>query len=189
MYFFAAKLCLPFCRIQLRHTTGNKSLRSSLYLPKNVFLNLTFPLLNTVSALRLRQKNSSWWLQANRAGGRTGEKWFTLIFRFFLIFVKTFKTIIFRALYTCTSTSQGIDYFENLCLQTESTCADQRTFSPPRVRRMIIMLMMITSTPLGLISGRGFWLLLPKRVIANCHPHNNFDNDEIADREGTPPWP
>jgi len=29
--------------------------------------------------------------------------------------------------------SPGIDYFENLCLQTETTCADQRTFSPPRV--------------------------------------------------------
>ena len=73
-----------------------------------------------------------------------------------------------------TSTSQGIDYFENLCLQTESTCADQRTFSPPRVRRMIMMMMMISGqggyTPLALL----VWLLLPKRVIVNCHPHNNF---------------
>ena len=31
----------------------------------------------------------------------------------------------------------GIDYFENLCLVTESTCADQRTFSPPRVSQLV----------------------------------------------------
>ena len=35
--------------------------------------------------------------------------------------------------------SQGIDYFENLCLQTETTCADQRTFSPPRVSVIVIV--------------------------------------------------
>ena len=27
----------------------------------------------------------------------------------------------------------GIDYFENLCLVSDSTCADERSFSTPRV--------------------------------------------------------
>ena len=29
--------------------------------------------------------------------------------------------------------AQGIDYFENLCLEAENSCADERTFSPPRI--------------------------------------------------------
>jgi hypothetical protein len=29
--------------------------------------------------------------------------------------------------------AQGIDYFENLCLVSETTCADERSFSAPRV--------------------------------------------------------
>ena len=29
--------------------------------------------------------------------------------------------------------AQGIDYFENLCLEAENSCADERTFSSPRI--------------------------------------------------------
>ena len=29
--------------------------------------------------------------------------------------------------------SEGIDYFENLCLEAESSCEDQRDFSTPRI--------------------------------------------------------
>ena len=29
--------------------------------------------------------------------------------------------------------AQGIDYFENLCLEAESSCEDQRGFSTPRI--------------------------------------------------------
>ena len=65
--------------------------------------------------------------------------------------------------------SQGIDYFENLCLQTETTCADQRTFSPPRVT--VIFLIIIVINPIidhNLCDWSGWGARLQDRSACQC---------------------
>ena len=61
--------------------------------------------------------------------------------------------------------SQGIDYFENLCLQTETTCADQRTFSPPRVSVVVIIILIII-----------VFIITNPTIDQNHHQHS-FDHD------------